>query len=231
MSDAKATKTRTTPRVALNALADYLTAAAGRRRSIVADQKRPRAFRVAYYSEAEAAIVSTLASDRREGRYLDEAARRLRSLDAPRKWDRERRDTGLAAIEAFRTVMTAGTLARVDSLRRAANRPRLLTVSGLQVSVRPELVLEPDDQPPTGALKIYLSKGEALSEERARYAATVLHQYVSDVLGGNGRAEPDLCYVLDVFAGKLFSAPRRFQRRRQDIAAACAEFLAVWRDV
>jgi hypothetical protein len=37
--------------------------------------------------------------------------------------------------------------------------------------------------------------------------------------------------VLDVFSGKLYTAPRRFQRRRQDVTAACAEFLSVWRDV
>jgi hypothetical protein len=34
-----------------------------------------------------------------------------------------------------------------------------------------------------------------------------------------------------LFSGKLYTAPRRFQRRRQDVTAACAEFLSVWRDV
>ena len=224
-------KVRAAPRIALNALADYMTAPAGKRRSIVVDQKRPKAFRLAYYSDAEAAIVTAIAAqDRKEG-ILDAAVRRLTGADPPRKWDRERRDTCLQAIEAFRNLLRAAGLADVSPLRRAPQRPRLLAVSGLEVSVRPELVLAADATPPTGALKLYLSKVDPLSEERAKYAATVLHQYVADVLGSDGRVDPDQCHVLDVFARKLFTAPRRFQRRRQDVAAACAEFVSVWRDV
>jgi len=217
---------RSSPRVTLNALAEYLTVPAGRRRSIVSEQKNPKAFRVAYYAEAEDAIIGALAGVSADD-HLDRGRAKIQALPTVKEWDVARRDTQLEAIEAARAFIQTPQAAALRELKMVRQRTPPLLIGGVSVSVRPELIVQSSEGVAVGAVKLYLSKTSALTEERARYAGAIL-QVLVEKLNPDSGVIHSKCLVLDVFARRLYLAPRTHHRRRQDISAACAEIAAIW---
>lgn len=223
----KESQVRDEPRLSLNALAEYLTASAGRRRTIVSEQKRPKTFQVAYYGEAGSAITSSLVSRADEGA-LDRALDRIRTMPVKKTWDIARRETLTEAIEAFRAMLVDGLFPRLPQMRPSPKRTQALSVNGVSVSVRPELLAQSENGPATGGVKLYFSKATPLADDRARYASALLHMYFESLAGGADVADSRHCFVLDVLGRRLHGAPRTFRRRREDIGAACAEIAALW---
>lgn len=222
-------RVREHPRVSVNSLAEYLVSAAARRQKIIQEQKRPKAFQVTYYDEAEDAIAEYLTSQRQSSRSLDTCAAKLRPEGALKEWELTRRATGLETIEAFRSFAQDLPLENVV-IKRGPEKPRLMQVHGVSISVRPELHLSVAEERGNriGAIKLFFSKNEALNEDRARYAATVLHQYIEAQYPRAGSTDYRLCLVVDIFAKKFHTAPRTYKRKRQDIEAACSEIARAW---
>ena len=218
---------RNAPRITLNALAEYMTASASRRRTILAEQRDPKAFRVAYYAEAEAAIVSAL-SDGRSVDALDEGRKRVLALPVSKEWDASRRQTQLEALEAARSFLRTDEAAKLPTLALNHRKSQTLPVGRVAISVRPELFISSASGTVVGALKLFFSKTTAMAEERARYAGALLHLYTEVALAAGPNADCSNCFVVDVFAKKVFTAPRTFRRRRLDINAACEEIAAGW---
>jgi hypothetical protein len=101
-------------------------------------------------------------------------------------------------------------------------------LGGVELSVRPDLIITGEEP---GAVKLYLGKSSPLTKNAVgrigsgTYAAALLHLWAERELG----ASPERCFVLDVLAGKLFTAPEKFVQRRKDAAAACSEISILWR--
>lgn len=220
---------RETPRVSVNSLAEYLVAGAARRQKIILEQKRPKDFQVIYYAEAEEAIIDHLISQRKGTTGFDTALSRLQFNGHLKEWELTRRSTGIEAIQAFREF--AGDIPLADlRVKRGPTSPRLLQVGGVGVSVRPELHLNyPDEEKKgIGAIKLYFSKNDPLTADRACYVATVLHQYIETQYPKAGKADYRVCFVVDVFAKRSFWAPRNHKRKQQDVEAACREIAIAW---
>jgi hypothetical protein len=220
----KPRKARPTPRVSLNPLAEYMTAGPGRRRTILTEQKWPEGFQTAYYREAEHAIARCLASGGKDRKPIAAA---LRELEKPGETGHEvvRRETGRAALKAFEAWL--GKASNLETLRAAPEQPEHLHIGPVDISVRPELHVVAPDGAVVGALKLYL-KRKPLKNDRARYAAAIVHEYVERILKAGKRTEWKRCMVLDVLAGKLYDATEKHSSRRRQLAAACGEIGAVW---
>ena len=217
------------PRISVNSLAEYLVSGAARRQRIIQEQKRPKTFMVTYYDEAEEAIAEYLASQRENTSVLDRVSSTLKSEVQLKEWELTRRATGVEAVETFRSFAEDLPLENFI-LKRGAESPRRSHLNGVSISVRPELhfTVVGENKNRIGAMKLYFSKNEALSEDRARYAATVLHQHIETQYPIAGLADYRMCIVLDVFAQKFYTAPRTYKRKRQDIEAACSEIARSW---
>ncbi len=227
----KEAKVRTNPRISVNCLAEYLVVGAARRRRIVYEQKRPKNYQAPYYTYAEEAIVKFLASPERDFGVLDQAAANLQALETVSrriKWELTRRAACTEALQAFRDL-AAGDLFAGLTVTRAPQNPRLLQLGGIGVSVRPEVLLETlGKEPRLGGAKLFFSKNEALTEDRALYAGTILHQYLDTHPKRTGMVDYRHCLVIDVFAKKVFAAPRTYKRKRTDIEAASLEITLAW---
>jgi len=227
----KEPKVRTSPRISVNGLAEYLVAGAARRRRIVQEQKRPKNYQAPYYTDAEEAIVKFLASPERDFGVLDQAAAKLREVETVSRrieWELTRRAACTEALQACRKLASGDLFAGI-AVTRAPQSPRLLQIGGVGVSVRPEIFLaSPDEKPRVGGAKLFFSKNEALTEGRALYAGTILHQYLDTHQQRTGTVDYRHCLVIDVFAQKVFAAPRTYKRRRADIEAACLEITLAW---
>ena len=106
-----------------------------------------------------------------------------------------------------------------------------LELSGVAISVRPEVILRSVDaqgQMRSGLLKLYFSKHTPLDEASGQYIATVLQLFAEQNLQQQGEVDHRLVRVFDVFAGKVFVAPKAQLRRLGDVQLACEEIAARW---
>lgn len=223
------TKVRETPRISVNGLAEYLVAGAGQRRRIIEEQKRPRPFRVIYYREVEEAIRNFVVSEERDAAALRRAASQLRAVTGESEWETTRRLACAEAIECFLRMVGALPFGTYQSLR-GPNNARSLVIAGVTVSVRPEILLsvEREGARRIGAVKLYFSKSDPVTEEQARYAGALIHQHIDSTYPRMGAVDHRMCFVIDVFGEKVFSAPASYKRRRSDMEAACEEIARAW---
>jgi hypothetical protein len=217
------------PRISVNKLGEYMTATPLRRRRIILDQQRPRAFIVPRYTEAQDAIVKYLVGDQRDESILLGEIERLNLAPSATAWEEQRKRLCSEALARFVEMTDKINLTGL-AVARGGNDQQRLVVDGVEISVRPEVIVQGVNrhgEPVTGALKLYFSKTIPLNEDAGEYVATVLYQYL-DQQTGPGNAEPKLCQVVDVFGGRVFAAPRATARRRRDVIAACEEIRRAW---
>jgi hypothetical protein len=221
---------RSEPRISLNKLGEYMVATPRRRRRIIIEQKRPPDFQTARYTEAQDAIASFLATGCNNDEVILEAIRRLGASLPRTEWDAQRIQLCTEAIEAFMDFDDFSLLEEM-AVSRGMSDPPKLQIGGVGVSVRPDVTLQGSDRsgaPVLGAVKLYIGKTIPLDAQSGAFVATTLHQYVDQLLEPEGAAAYRKCIVLDVFAGEMYEAPRAFQRRREDIEAACEEIARAW---
>lgn len=229
-------KDRTKPRISVNKLGEYMAASATRRRSIVRDQRRPATFKIARYGEAERAVVQYLLS--RDEQALYSTLMELKADDANQSitpFERQTRSLSAEAIERFVEMLDELELPPASQVVRGRRDPPKLSIQGVQLSVRPEILVyhaDPTDAT-VGAIKLSFAKTYPLNQlagkvEAGIYVATMLHQYVEQYLTASHRADPELCQVIDIASQSVYTAPRSNARLRGDIEAACEEIAGRW---
>lgn len=219
---------RTQPRISVNKLGEYITAAPARRRRIIVDQKRPRTFIAPRYGTAERKIVEFLSGRSSEGDLL-RAIDELEDDCGGTEWQMQRNQLCAEAIGSFLDYLDVFELDGI-SLSPLTPSHTHLKLGGISVSVRPELEGCGNlghGAKSRGVLKLYLGKTFPLNEESGSAIATCLRQYACEMIPA---AEVDhrLCIVFDVFAGAIFQAPKAHKRRMRDIEAACEEVARAW---
>ena len=217
------------PRISVNKLGEYMTATPLRRRRIIVDQQRPKTFIVPRYTEAQDAITKYLVRDGKDAEVLASEIERLSTAPSATEWEAQRKRLCAEALERFLDVVDEIDL-RDQTVTAGRNDQLRLQVGGLEISVRPEVILRGANRSGEavgGALKLYFSKTIPLSQDGGEYVATLVHQFV-DTHITPGHADPRLCQVIDVFGRRVFSAPRAIARRRRDLWAACEEIARAW---
>jgi hypothetical protein len=220
---------RSQPRISVTKLGEYMVANPARRRRIVIDQKRPQEYIVARYNDAQESIVEFLVHAI-EKDFLRQKVEELSGGVASTEWQAQSHQLCAEAISSFLEFVDGISLEGFE-LRRGDAAPPKLDIAGVSVSVRPEVLISGNSRKGdriTGAIKLYISKTTPLTGEAGEYVATTVHQFVKDNQLDEGKADFRLCYVVDVFNKKLFSAPRSHVRRRSDIEAACEEIARAW---
>lgn len=204
-----------------------MIATPARRRGIIRDQKQPLDFVVSRYSAVYDSVVECLLA----GSDVAPIKNRIKALyEATPKttWQAQDFQLSAEALEAFLSFVDELDLSRFAVQRGAESAPGI-RISGVDVSVRPEIILRPATSgPAVGAVKLYVSKNFPLDDKSGPYAGVVLHQYTAEVLAPDGAAEPAAAFVIDIFQRRIHVAPRAFKKRRADVAAACEEIAQRW---
>ena len=226
-----ADSSRSDPRISINKLGEYMTATASRRRRIIQDQKYPKDFIVARYTEAQEPIALFLVGGATDDTILASAISRLTSTTPKSDWDSQRIECCIEALESMLDIEDFDCLKDM-TVHHGHSDPQKMVIAGVSISVRPELILRGTDRtgrPTVGAVKLCIGKSKPLDAESASYLTTLVHKYIEDTVAKSDEiALVQRCYVLDVFAKECFCAPRSFTRRRQDIEAACQEIARAW---
>jgi len=148
---------RSTPRISVNKLAEYITSRGIRQRQILRDQKFPQDFKVTYYKEAEEAVSQCIASNFENILSLERALSILEQRSPERIGTARRIAKNADAIEIF-----SGMLDDID-LRGGIPElweqfPSRMTIQGVEISVRPEIILRGqarDGHALLGAMKVH----------------------------------------------------------------------------
>lgn len=213
-------------RISINKLAEYMVATPGRRRTIVKNQKKPADFIVAYYNEAEEIISKFIANEITEKQLWKEIAE-LERRPVSTDWDETRQSVCIAALDEFENLITDVELPQYDKVRGDRSQERLI-ISGIQISVRPEILLFRDGNV-VGAIKMVFNKTRTRGKDEIEYIGTVLLEYMREIYDKNINNTD--CYVIDIFAGKMDVAPKAFKKRMKDIEASCEEIRDTWKRV
>lgn len=222
---ASMTRTRSNPRISISKVAEYLVAPAGRRATILRDQKFPPAFKASRFRDAYVALADILV--RRGGVHaIDAQIAAWRSHWPSKKFQAECLQNCIDALTAFRALMIRGEFDGMMFL--PGMTAAYVELGGVDLSVRPEVVI---GGATPGAMKLYLGKSAPLTADtRGRpgsssYATTALNLWAE---GAFRSAPPEGSIVVDVFAGRVHRAPTRQHNRRNDLRAACQEIAVMW---
>ncbi|MEX1367762.1 MAG: hypothetical protein AB1Z98_31830 [Nannocystaceae bacterium] len=218
------------PRISANKLGEYCVSPPPRRQTIIERQKYPCTFIGAYYEPARSTIVDFLLG-RVDRVGMLERMEALVSAEHETSWSRHRANGCADAVLHFLDLeprLELGGMSPVD-----IEQHDKLEVAGVDVSIHPDVVLEGFDRrgrPVVGAIKLHFPKSHPQTEAAAEYVGTLLRMYATMAMSERGKVCHDACVVIDVFAGKVMSAPRGYRRRWRDISAACEEIRGAWPD-
>jgi len=213
------------PKISLNKLGEYMTATPARRRRIVEDQINPKDFIAARYADARENISNFICGHIDEQDLMN-AAENLRNQSYDSKFVAQDKILSADAIDDFLEVsdqLPAGY--RYEKV--AASDSSTLELSGVTVSIRPDVYLKNDENQVVGAIKLHFPKSNPLTTIAGEYVATGLRAFVQG--GSESPIDNKLCVVVDVPSASVVSAPKAVKKRMSDIEAACEEINARWR--
>ena len=221
------------PRISANQLARYLTTDdAAKRRAIFENQNKPKPDKFPlYYPPAEKHITDAITGGLVGFDKLLKNADEIRKLPSPSDWYQRRNRSCAEAIEAFVEMNRELNIHGCELFEGDKTWAPKLEVGGVDVSVRPEILLTHKDRKgklTEGAIKLYINKNEPLINEAGNYAATLLRKHVEEFPRFGYECNRSYCYVVDVFAGRVFKAPHANKRRWRSIEAACEEIRNRW---
>jgi hypothetical protein len=106
-------------------------------------------------------------------------------------------------------------------------RGRKIIINKVSVSIRPEVMLSIEGGTTTvGFVKLCFCKSKPLKESIAEGIASLGRMYFREIRKMD--FEPQVCIVIDVFANKIFTAPKRDKRTLDALDACCAEIADRW---
>ncbi len=217
-----------TPRMAINPLTEYATASASRRNAIIKDSRTVPTYIVKRYNLASEIITQYLTEGVDDLSLLRIKMVELKNSKYAKPFDKEMAMYSLEALRAFYHHATM-CMEIFKSFRLEAAISfsyHKLNIEGVEVSIRPELLIKNDNNEIIGFIKLYFSKSKELEGERAELITCLGRNYFNESHSLN--LSEKNCFVLDVFNGEITSAPRAFKRRMSDIIASCREIADRW---
>jgi hypothetical protein len=218
------------PRISANKLGEYVVASPPRRRTIIRDQKNPPTYKDARYRQADEPVERFLLSGGRDEKVIDAAIVNLRSRVAASSWAREANESTAQALDRL-LVMKSQLFADGLVYVAAPISPPKLRIGGVEVSVRPTVLVVDQKRLKIGAVRLHYTKTaeSALDGEGGEYVATLLHQWTTKHTPRAGFApSPQLSMCVDVFRKSIVRAPVSQTRRMDTLTAACEEIAARW---
>ena len=220
----------TRPRISVNKLAEYLVANGTRQRSILRAQKFPSISGM-YYAEAAKAVSSCLASNLEDTSRIAHTIRVLEQQSPDKAGAIRRVNSNIDALESFEAMLDDVDL-KGATAELGEQRPEKLTMHGVDISVRPEIILRgtgKSGKKQVGALKVHFSRTFPLTDVSAGYVAAVLQRYAEDkLIEGDEIVGPTYCFVVDIGSGRVYPSVKSTAARLKAIESDCKNIAAIW---
>jgi hypothetical protein len=224
------------PRLSAAQIAEYLTAAAPRRATIIREAKFPKTAVVAKYREARQGITRHLCAGPDGRDHLGESMDRLSDRGAgaaASDWTVTDCRDSIAALKLFQK--SHGDLVqRQTTFRAVTGALPLLTVGKVGLSVGLDATAHRRGQngaDHVGGVLLAFSQKLAVdpeAQERTTVCALLCLMFAEQHLKHAGTADPKLCFTLDVFGQKLIHAPTGRTKRTAALQHSCEEIALRW---
>lgn len=204
---------------------------------IIRRAKNPQPPPIIRYRDTRAPICAYLSDDNRRVNPLVTAEEMLRQRAEDASESALRQDDARQSIEVLSAIQRMQNQLRPFSFRSAPTEQPRLSLSDVEVSVRPELLVYAVSRGQTqrGAAVLRLTQDDTDSDaargrrrEMGLYVATLIRLHVDQNLAGNEPISNRLCMSIDVQRGELFQAPDANTRRMNDLENACRFIAALW---
>lgn len=218
------------PRISVNKLCEFMTAKAARQRQILRDQKYPTDFKGVYYKEATEAISVAVASNLENLKPVEDSIKILGQMTPDKIGTQRRIAANLDALETFLLMLDAIDLRGIETRLGDQSPPRLM-IHGVEISVRPEVVLTAtgkSNAPLVGALKLHLPRTFHLNEDSAGYVSAILQEWCKTHLADEGAVNGSMCPVIDVGSMAVYPGVKATTARMKDVDAICQNITALW---
>ena len=225
-------RVRQDPRLSMNGMMRYMTASASKRLKIIRDHKYTPPYQVIWYEAACGCIARFIAGGMLDESILTNEIVRLTNSVPANDQEGQKYDGNIEAIESCLNSHDQISFGDLTPSPGGNATPNLI-LSGVQISVRPDIELRGAvrNRQVVGAMKLYFAKNDPLTEETARFGATLVRRYCEANLAIDSSVRPADCSVYDVFGGQVFVAPSAMSRRIQDIEASCDEIALRWANI
>lgn len=218
------------PRISVNKLGEYLTANPVRRRSIIKSQKEPSPAVVPLYQKALPILERFFVSG--DLNLMHKDIEKLRTKEPKSEWDGDDNSNTALALEMFTKFHAQLDLSDCSIHKADPQEQSKLGIGGVDVSVRPDFYLrfEKRRQAFIGALKFHWTKSDdhQLTQEGGIYVAATLHHFLEHFHANNLKPSLEHCFSIDVFRQAIRTAPKGYQRIRNNIIAGCEEIALRW---
>ena len=198
------------------------------------------AYTVTRYQDARTAICAYLSDFARNINPLVAAETMLDNRANDPSEGPLRHEDARLSIEALHALQRMNNLVSPYTFGRAPARQKKLMISGVEVSVRADLLVYGvgPDADKIGAAVLRMTKDDTASqpakEKRKRvglYVATLVAMHVEKNLAPDRHPSIKLCMSIDIQHLQVFTAPTRNTRRVNDLKNACRFIASLWNRV
>lgn len=222
---------KTTPQISANGLVEYCYATALRRRTIIESAIKPKNFLLdTRYNDIDRATMDFVESRGTDDNRLLALDHALLKRSPETSHEEQRLLNAHDAIELCRTLdLSTLPLGSVSSL---PDKQPTYDLEGMSISIRPTNMIMVRQMgrrhKGIGLIKPYICKSRPLSIETSSLHGALLLMYAHETYEHLGEPRHDLCAVIDIFAQKIFRAPRNYSQRSKILKAACREIADRW---
>ena len=223
----------TEPVISVNKLGEYIVSRGARQRTLLRQRKYPSPeFNIGmFHHEATDAIQMYLAGGGIDPRPLENALNSLNQMTPEKIGTMRRINSNVERLERFVEMLDDIDLKGADA-DMGANSPERMKICGVQISVRPEIILRgtgPKGQKLIGAIKLQLSASTKFNKEAAGYVSASVQEYCKRFLvNDNEIVYAPYCEVIDIGNEIVYGGVKATAQRMKDIEAECQNIAALW---
>lgn len=225
------------PRISAAKLAEYVVASPARQKAIVRDSKKAPKSIMIPYKRVRNAVQSAFRQDGLNAEYFIEQADQCETTPFESEWAEADNKRSAEALRHLATITPEINFSGANLVRRPGNSWGGLMISGVRVSINPELVfsLLHKKVKKYGAVILNTGKSENLSLRKNNgkhcagdYLATLVYRLLER------RACIPLhtkCYAVDIFREEIYTAPLAYKTLTKNIEAACEMIALLWESI
>lgn len=204
---------------------------------IIKRAKNPQTPPIIRYKDVRPVVCSFLADDHRSPKILTEAEEAFVQKKDDATLSDLRQDDARNSIAVIHALQGMGNRLSAYTFRLAPHSQPKLTIAGVEVSVRADLLVRMPVKgvDHAGAAMLRMTQDDAATDaakakrkDMGTYVATMVRKHIDQNLAPNMPISNRLCLSLDIQHGEVFPAPDANARRMNDIDAACRFINAVW---
>lgn len=214
--------------LSVNQFANYTRATEKGKHKIVAQQLNPNKLLIPWYQLSKARIKKSLESKDLEPIHSG-IIELMNRVPANQRQEIDKR-TSIDALQRFVQMNILKVFSKYDYSVIKPDYKSVL-ISSIEVIVAPDIIIQTivDGKVSYGAVKIHICKSKPFDLKRAEIVSTIIYKYLRNSVAQQDEVVlPEFCFCLDIFGGRIVSAPSNINAISDEITETCKDIQRVY---